>query len=703
MPKLGRRSERTGLDYQMASDLVRKDAPFGNDDTGIVTTKIIGGKTVHVMDRTPQYNQDYGGGSRIQLLRPIADKPNHLDPRIHGDNPGGYYNKDTQSSPSSEYPFGSQDLISPRPTTYFSKRPDSKDVVRGQFRALPPIQQNRTRNDMSTVFEAEPWTDNVNPPFASDTEYKQNYFPGQGDNFDFQDYTGGGKDHYVTDYEKQQLLGLIPKKLLPVDPIKLSREQEVTLCKLICNELNRFDPRELKEIYLECSRHDKNLEGYCLLEVLGQAAYNHKAYLSDTLRLVSAQFVDPNRQGYVNYEKVLSFIGSALKLNDKGQLQSGPSSREKHRQRDFPEKTRDHNSREKRHERNERHVGEFPSYPSTSYTSSEKYSLRSDDKHPKYYMQNGESLKTGSLYGDREIAKLLHIVEQQLAAMPQPFKSEKWENAFRSLDRQHRGTLSAVEIKDICYDEHLTLSDSVLNRILAHCESGNRTGQYSWEKFLKFFERLRPTNTGLPIPRKDASPRRDLSPRRSDYRPDDRGQSPVKQTSPKTEQNIVNGANGTDRYDRDRDRDTYRRDRREDSYRESYRPNGGGGGGGRGDETNRSREEQINQLSYQIKDLEKKYQITKDGMRSNDKPWNERYILMAQALYNSDFSNKGSLPQKDVMEIVKQYNSAFNLGLDIDRAMMMSISPENLDKSNNVILRTFLANLSADRTRSPFK
>lgn len=35
-------------------------------------------------------------GSRIQPLRPIADKPNHVDPRTHGDMPGGYYNKDVQ-------------------------------------------------------------------------------------------------------------------------------------------------------------------------------------------------------------------------------------------------------------------------------------------------------------------------------------------------------------------------------------------------------------------------------------------------------------------------------------------------------------------------------------------------------------------------------------------------------------------------------
>ena len=61
------------------------------------------------------------------------------------------------------------------------------------------------------------------------------------------------------------------------------------------------------------------------------------------------------------------------------------------------------------------------------------------------------------------------------------------------------------------------------------------------------------------------------------------------------------------------------------------------------------------------------------------------------------FDSVGSLPRKDVMAIVNQYNNAFSLKLDIDRANMLSISPENLDKSGNIILRSFLANLSADR------
>ncbi|XP_060605332.1 uncharacterized protein LOC132757872 isoform X23 [Ruditapes philippinarum] len=877
-------SERTELEHQMAPEVLRKDAPFGNDSTPTITMKIIGGRQVPVIEKHPVYNNDYAG-SRIQPLRPIADKPNHLDPRIHGDNPGGYYTKDVQeifSHPLEHKGFDFERFyneLGDKPTNFVNKRPDSKDVVRGQFKALPPIQQNRTRNDLSTVFEAEPWTGNKNPPLADDTEYKQNYFLGR--DFDRemeQHHSHVGKDFYfVSESERKNLFMLLPRNvLLPVDPIKLTREQETNLCKLICNELNRFDPKELREVYIECSQHDKELRGFCGIEILDNSLRRHKAYMPETLRLVAAQFVDPNYPGKVNYEKTLSFIGSALHLNSNGQL-------------------------DKRHS---------PAPKREDIVDPDKDDLnRSQEKQPKYYMQNGESFKTGSIYRDREVAKLLRLVEQELSKNTYAMDWTRWQNSFYERDRDHRDTLSAAQIKDICYDQKLPLSDSVINQILNLCEDNNRDGQYRWHSFLEFLQRVRPSNTGLPIPvskrpleyakhypepvpnwprtdadteRRGTSPRRDVSPRRGENRRDDRGQTPVlKVATPreriekKPEENSVYEPSwqqnaqqrsvsppyprrGPDRdtfrrderpedsaYERhwrkwafksyrepreiqrlgsrnerpksyadpprktsipilegkrrrpfsyredirvqdqsfgrpqsrlqtplrrtqslspvrnmspvrgqpnpyifrdtygaqtyreytsnrqqypyenmnaynnrynDRDRDDYQRDGRNsyrddyqqrdgrNSYRDGYRQGdgyryaGGGGGGGRGGEgPPREREQQIMQLSQQLHDLESKYEVTKEAISSRDKPWLDRYLKLAQALYDSDISNKGSLPRKDVMAIVNQYNNAFNLKIDIDRANMLSISPENLDKSGNIILRSFLANLSADR------
>ncbi|XP_045158420.2 uncharacterized protein LOC123524347 isoform X27 [Mercenaria mercenaria] len=800
-------SERTELDYQMASEIVRKDAPFGTDSTPNITLKIIGGRQVPVIEKHPVYNNDYAG-SRIQPLRPIADKPNHLDPRIHGDNPGGYYHKDVQeiyTHPLEHKGFDFEKFyeeLGDKPTNFANKRPDSKDVVRGQFKALPPIQQNRTRNDLSTVFEAEPWTDNRNPPLAHDTEYKQNFYLGRDSENGMDHYNSGGqKDfHYVSESEQKNLFMLLPRNvLLPVDPIKLTRDQEATLCKLICNELNRFDPKELRDVYIECSQHDKELRGFCGIEILDNNLRRHKAFLADTLRIAAAQFVDPNYPGKVNYEKTLSLIGSALNLNATGQL--------------------------------DKRLNQPAPKQEVLVDTDKDVQNRSQERQPKYYMQNGESFKTGSIYRDREVAKLLRMVEQELSKNTYAMDWTRWQNSFYERDRDHRETLSAAQIKDICYDQKLPLSDSLINHILNLCEDNNRDGQYRWHSFLEFLSRVRPSNTGLPIPvskrpleyakhypapvpnwprtdadteRRGTSPRRDISPMRGQIRQDERNETPVMRvTSPKErkekkdednsgyqpswQQNAQQRStsppyprriNERDRYRREEriadqyygrppsrlqtplrrtqslspvrnlspirgqpvpytyrdaygaqsyrdynrqqypyeqmgsysyrynDRDNYQQQQmpqqqmmqqREgrDSFREGNRQ--GGGGRGRGDDTHRSREQQIMQLSTQLHDLESKYEVTKEAMSSRDKPWLDRYLKLAQALYDSDISYKGSLPRKDVMDIVNQYNNAFNLNLDMTRANMLSISPENLDKSGNIILRSFLANLSSDR------
>ncbi|XP_052246638.1 uncharacterized protein LOC127855251 isoform X4 [Dreissena polymorpha] len=986
-------SERTGLDYQMAPEIVRKDAPFGTESTPTITMKIIGGRQVPVIEKHATYNPEYLG-SRIQPLRPIADKPNHVDPRTHGDIPGGYYTREIQP-------------------TGLNRRPDSKDVVRAQYKALPPIQLNRTRNDMSTVFESEPWTDDKHPQLASETEYKQNYFTSRGDsgNMNPNDQSSASKDHhFVSESEKNNLFMLVPRNvLLPVDPIRLTREQEVVLCKLICNDLYRFDPKELREVYVECSQHDKELRGFCGMEVLDNNLRRHKAYLSDTLRIVAAQFVDPNYPGKVNYERVLSFIGSALQLNAKGQLEKGLTPGR-------PEPEREYDGYGMGKDRESPH--------------------RSNSDKPKYYMENGESFKTGSIYRDREVAKLLRMVEQELSKNTYKMDWTRWQNAFHEKDRDHRETLSAAQIKDICYDQKLPLSDSLVNQILSLCEDSNRDGQYRWHNFLEFLSRVRPSNTGLPIPvskrpleyakhypapvpnwpRTDDSTevryyvtnpkQRGTSPRRQsprqDYQSPRRGQDDRGQNSPDPEQRhgnfdrsdnwnspIPNGRttppvrkvrdrspspnirmpdkedrpewfpaiNDTERdwrqprhlrrhnserrlndrigqpvdgrslsetkdrnryqqepvraeewkphlHDiqpesrrsiadagvdyrerrgyqdgpsgyvpswqhrtspppRDRDEregrpksrvpsrynrplsyaepqrnyDTYApetkprslspirqetpplrqqspmrfrqpspnkimnktkqyRDlysgnfqdddeernysqdppsdarplfpspspvpnqpkyqsqsldtypgrqypysqsntlRRSYSYRQQpflpassspnfpllHKPNyttplqqsdqayalveerlqrygdgyrrGPEGYADGGTSQRLTRAQQIQQLTSQLRDLETKYEITRDGMASNEQPWLDRYLKMAQALYNSDISNKGSLPRKDVLDIVEQYNNAFNLNLDISRASMLAISPDILDKSGNILLRPFLAHLS---------
>ena len=150
-----------------------------------------------------------------------------------------------------------------------SKRPDSKDLSRSQYKQLPKIQALRKRNDCSTVFEKEPWAYEENPPLAKDTEYKQNFHPDYDpDNMEYQDPPRPER-LYVSDSEKHSVMMLVPRNvLLPSEPIVLPKEKERILCKLICLDLEGFDERKLRDIYMDASLRDPELNGYCDIQYL---------------------------------------------------------------------------------------------------------------------------------------------------------------------------------------------------------------------------------------------------------------------------------------------------------------------------------------------------------------------------------------------------------------------------------------------------
>ena len=161
-----------------------------------------------------------------------------------------------------------------QPTALISRRPDSKDLSRSQFKALPKIQAHRRRNDTSTVFEREPWANGDDPPLARETEYKQNYLPDHPDGMEFKEPLP--ERLYVSDSEKHSVMMLVPRNvLLPSDPIVLPRDKEVILCKLICIELEGFDERKLREIYVDASLRDPELNGYCDIQYLDSVLRQH--------------------------------------------------------------------------------------------------------------------------------------------------------------------------------------------------------------------------------------------------------------------------------------------------------------------------------------------------------------------------------------------------------------------------------------------
>ena len=149
-------------------------------------------------------------------------------------------------------------------------------MSRREFKSLPKVQALRKRNDTSTIFEKESWAREDNPPLARATEYKQNFLPEQDqDDMYYQD-TSRIEKLYVSDSEKHSVLMLVPRNvLLPSEPIVLTPEKEVILCKLICIELEGFDESKLQQIYLDASLRDPDLNGYCDIQYLDSVLRQH--------------------------------------------------------------------------------------------------------------------------------------------------------------------------------------------------------------------------------------------------------------------------------------------------------------------------------------------------------------------------------------------------------------------------------------------
>ena len=145
---------------------------------------------------------------------------------------------------------------------------------------------------MSTVFEAEPWTDNRAPILASETEYKQNFFNTSGSPDNSMEYRNGnqhrGEHHFVSESERNSLNMLVPRNVrVPMDPIRLTRDQELVLCRIISNDLPRFNPKELEDVYLECSQMDKELRGFCEFDTVERSLERHRvSYVFTTVFII---------------------------------------------------------------------------------------------------------------------------------------------------------------------------------------------------------------------------------------------------------------------------------------------------------------------------------------------------------------------------------------------------------------------------------
>ncbi|XP_041358872.1 uncharacterized protein LOC121375469 isoform X2 [Gigantopelta aegis] len=495
-----------------------------------------------------------------------------------------------------------------KPTFLASKRPDSKDLAH-RYSVLQPIEQNRFKNKTSTVFEPEP---GVMQRSQANMDSSGKYYPANASprNVPLWSRNGAvshraeGTRRFADDDLRMNVSMMANDAYSHQQSVSLSPEDEVRILQQIGAELKGVNMEQLKQAYLIMTEYDKALSGWCDYKHVDFALTSSRIVLpSDLLRISASQFISSDDPKLVNYEKLLSFIGTAIKQTSE------------------------------------------ENWPLALYSPRDFYS------RPQYYQtdnQPGVTVHKSSkpptpVYPDQETAKLLSLTEQQLRDSPEPIDFEKLIANFQVADRDLRGTLSAEQIKEVCRLNRLPLQDSLLNQILNRCEDISRDGsrpriQYHWIKFVQFLERVQPAHTGLHLP--DSKKPLDYA---KQYR------SPV----PNWPKPADGGLPDTPLW---RKEDSPRRDhnvqsQRYDEPQKSHRDNI--------DKMNQN----LQGLELEYENMRRQVNQGNVSHRENEAEWFPRFMHLANALYDQDRGHTGTLPTNRVWDSTKLHNEGYDLGI----------------------------------------
>lgn len=590
MPKLGRRSETTEVDHMLAKGLLTRNAPFGTNDTPNFKVKIIGGKPVTVYEG----NAGAEKGKEKPPLQPVTEKPTQLDPwelkdKVQVDDKWGY---------SSAH----KDV--------YNSHIHNKQI--NPFKALPPISRSPTAHAHVSEYTQTPVEEGTQTDNTLQERNIYNYLP---------------KDRYVTD-----------------KPISLSKREEVKLLHELHDGLGRFDPKKLRDIYLELAGYDNGLTGWIDYKDLSFTMSKFQVLIQPhTLRLAASLFVSPDHPGMVNYEKFLSYLGAASKEVDTQSMSVQRREEQKRRQWEHVQRGGYKEDHGYGHHMDSPRGNAAPSpfteqkvqyfkYPSPRDASPSQQTTQ------KFYDENG---------------KLLRLVEQQLLDHEDDLDFEQMRAMFTRADRERRGTLSREQIKEICYRSRLPLQESILNQVIDRSQGAS--GQYHWEKFIEFLERVQPLSTGLKIPPskrpteyvkhfpeptenwpKGDTPRETPVP--AHLSPRDYDRSP---RVPPTHYNEPNNPN---------EHLPLRHPRTEKLDEISQKMD---------------KQKDIEKIEQELRQLEDNYQYTRrrleEQKEQESEPWFQRFLKLADGLYKNDLDLNGYLSLEEVTRLCMNYNNIYNL------------------------------------------
>ncbi|XP_052089509.1 uncharacterized protein LOC127726190 isoform X12 [Mytilus californianus] len=653
------KSERMEYDFMRANNLTTTTAPFATNHTPQIGIKIIGSKRVPVIENLntieDRQNSPGGYGPRVPPIQNIAENPTKIDPRLLAEGTKGYFSAQRPGSNNIEYgerlfrPL--MRLYSPnnkeneednfssnlhgKPTFANRTRPDSKTL--SPYNNLPPIRANRNKNQMSTVFESEPWIRRgESPKLANDTEYKYSYLdrplsdrPLNGyhseNNFkmNFQSdahfmpprKAQSDNGNYGASGEREFLLQrYLPTDRydtykLPSDSAMFSAADEDLLVKIIGDELSHIQPDRLYNAYIEATKFDKQFMGWCSFDRVNQSLLSQNAAPHpDTLRLIASMFIDPSIPGQVNYEKILKFIEYAMKRN----------------------------------------------YPDLFTKTQDGYG------NSKYYnssQQNNSSLHGLEPFKEKETAKLLRMVHDALNETGYRLDIERLYRDFQSVDNK-RETLSKAQISDVLYQNRVPLQDSLLDHILHKFQQSN--GQYNWQQFLSFLEKVQSVQTGLPIPQS----KRPLEYAKQYPPPHDswpRAKESPRESPPPSNRNGYN------------------------SYREDP-------------QTERERRilEKMRKTEDEIYDIKHKNKIMREGMEVSEKGynWSDKLLKLSGQLYAIDEQrgkSEGLIPYQVMIDKTMEFNKYAHMDIPYD--VIVRLAQEYKNQRDQVDIFKFLDHL----------
>ncbi|XP_062599144.1 uncharacterized protein LOC134260607 isoform X4 [Saccostrea cucullata] len=663
-------SERQEYDFMHSNNITTLTAPFGTNDTPNISYKIIGSKPVHVIESLkPQRPEDSTiyTGPRIHNLDGVTIKPNQVNPRILNEKAKGYYSAQQHDGYTEENYTGLPKLVTldqfsshvhgkptySNPVTYRGQRPDSKTL--NPFPNLPPIEANRGKNQKSTVFEKEAWipSNGLEPKLSTDTEYKEHFEPGRPNSERYQPTYQNNFDRVIQNSPR--------KSYSEVGGPTMERSFKDSMLQMLPPE--PFLPSDPVKYTSEQRQR-----------LLDMAAEEMRGVTTDRLKgayhLLSR--IDRQLNGLCQFENVKDILKQerADPTQDTLRLIAAMCVVPK--------------------------VQNMVNYEDIITFLNDAVRLT----------QNG--VKTNiSIPREKETAMLLQKTAQQLGTSK--IDIESLIRTFQLYDHERTEMLSALEIKNVLFDNKIQLTESLIDDILAKMTDANRDGKYNWRRFVDFLERVQPARTGLEItynkrpleyakqypqpveswPRARESPRYSSPPPVNNYGP----RSPL---SPRKNMSYSNsprfgGPSGPSN-------DIWRKIQDiEDEIKnleQNNQPN-----------TNRQSQKDISHriatVQDEINELEFSNKFLRQGIESNARgdSWEAKLIQLAGQLYRLNetrYRSSGVLPFETIVDQTTKYNENARMGLPYD--VIYRLAQRHSNDRNQVDIDRYLNDLGDDRT-----